>query len=87
MSGLNEAFLMVTGALGRKLRNYGAARRTYDHLEAATSPRVNREELERLFDMPRALRNTQDDEMRHSEWLERQSRQRIRAALHHGERS
>lgn len=82
MSGLNDKISMVTGALGRQLRNFGVAGRLPDQTDPRTYEAINRKSLERLFEMPASIRSAPRTTMQDSEWLERKSMERIRSALY-----
>lgn len=83
MSGLKDKFSWVTGALGLKKRNFGAADRTPDHLIGTDAEIVSRQHINNLFELPRPIRDPRTDGMRQSEWLERRSMELIRDSLDH----
>ena len=82
MSIAGKSFLSVAGALGRKLRNFGAVPGPVDSQLPTSALRVNRDELVGLFDWQEGAPIHRLQDLRMSERLERQTMMMIREAIY-----
>ncbi len=82
MSIYGTTFSNVAGALGRTMRNFGAASRPDDAFDRYEPVPLKREELSQLFELPAGAPMDKKEELLQSERLEHESMMLIRSALY-----
>ncbi|MEY1555498.1 hypothetical protein AB3Y40_07660 [Yoonia sp. R2331] len=82
MSIYGTTFSTVAGALGRTMRNFGAASRPDDAFDRYDPVPLKREELSQLFELPTGMPLSTNEEFQESERQELESMLLIRSALY-----
>ncbi len=82
MPNYGNTFSTVAGALGRTMRNFGAASRPDDNFDPYEPVPMQREELSALFELPPGKPMTEKERLQSSERLEHESMMLIRSALY-----